>query len=183
LGAWSGGTARTRLLVGAFVLGGLLLTACDSGVIEDGLAPEEPGIEEPSPEEPEETVVVPNVVGKKLANAKSALRNRDLRFTIARKASARPAGTVLRQRPAPGAEVTPGRRVRLVVAKPKPTPPPPQNCTPGYSPCLVYHGGADYDCYGGSGNGPYYTEPGVSYTVSGSDPYGLDADGDGVGCE
>lgn len=58
-----------------------------------------------------------------------------------------------------------------------------QNCTPGYSPCLVYHGGADYDCAGGSGNGPYYTEPGVVYTVSGSDPYGLDADNDGRGCE
>jgi IPT/TIG domain len=58
-----------------------------------------------------------------------------------------------------------------------------QNCTPGYSPCLIYHGGADYDCAGGSGNGPYYTQPGVVYTVSGSDPYGLDADNDGRGCE
>lgn len=58
-----------------------------------------------------------------------------------------------------------------------------RNCTPGYSPCLVYHGGADYDCYGGSGDGPYYTEPGVVYAVSGSDPYGLDADNDGRGCE
>jgi hypothetical protein len=56
-------------------------------------------------------------------------------------------------------------------------------CTSGYSPCLVYHGGADYDCAGGSGDGPYYTEPGVVYTVSGSDPYGLDADNDGRGCE
>lgn len=57
------------------------------------------------------------------------------------------------------------------------------NCTPGYKPCLVWHGGADYDCYGGSGDGPYYTEPGVVYTVTGSDPYGLDADNDGLGCE
>ncbi len=57
------------------------------------------------------------------------------------------------------------------------------NCTPGYSPCLIYHSGADYDCYGGSGNGPYYTAPGVVYTVSGSDPYGLDSDNDGQGCE
>jgi len=59
----------------------------------------------------------------------------------------------------------------------------PSNCTPGYSPCLVDHGGADYDCAGGSGNGPYYTEPGVEYTVTGSDPYGLDANGNGLGCE
>jgi hypothetical protein len=57
------------------------------------------------------------------------------------------------------------------------------NCTPGYSPCLIWHGGADYDCYGGSGNGPYYTAPGQVYTVTGSDPYGLDADHDGLGCE
>jgi hypothetical protein len=57
------------------------------------------------------------------------------------------------------------------------------DCTAGYSPCLVYHGGADYDCYGGTGDGPYYTEPGVTYTVTGSDPYGLDGDNDGRGCE
>ena len=57
------------------------------------------------------------------------------------------------------------------------------DCTPGYSPCLVYHGGADYDCAGGSGSGPYYTAAGVTYRVSGSDPYGLDSDGDGLGCE
>jgi hypothetical protein len=47
------------------------------------------------------------------------------------------------------------------------------DCIPGYSPCLIYHDGADYDCYGGSGNGPYYTAPGVVYRVTGSDPYGL----------
>jgi flagellar hook assembly protein FlgD len=57
------------------------------------------------------------------------------------------------------------------------------SCTPGYSPCLVNHGGADYDCAGGSGNGPYYTQPGVVYRVTGSDRYGLDADNDGYGCE
>src|SRR5512132_3197197 len=56
-------------------------------------------------------------------------------------------------------------------------------CTPGYSPCLVYHGGADYDCYGGGGNGPYYTKPGVTYSVTGSDPYGLDGNNNGLGCE
>jgi endonuclease YncB( thermonuclease family) len=57
------------------------------------------------------------------------------------------------------------------------------SCTPGYSPCLVYHGGADYDCSGGSGNGPYYTAAGVTYSVTGSDPYGLDSNGNGLGCE
>jgi hypothetical protein len=56
-------------------------------------------------------------------------------------------------------------------------------CTPGYSPCLVYHGGADYDCYGKGGDGPYYTQPGVVYQVTGSDPYGLDGNNNGLGCE
>jgi hypothetical protein len=58
-------------------------------------------------------------------------------------------------------------------------------CTPGYSPCLIYHGGADYDCSGGTGNGPFKTEPGVTYRVTGSDPYDLDGDSppNGFGCE
>jgi len=56
-------------------------------------------------------------------------------------------------------------------------------CTPGYSPCLVYHGGADYDSYGQGGNGPYYTQPGVVYRVTGSDPYRLDGNNNGLGCE
>ena len=55
-------------------------------------------------------------------------------------------------------------------------------CTAGYSPCLPL-GPSDYDCYGGGGDGPAYTEPGVTYHVTGSDPYGLDADNDGRGCE
>jgi hypothetical protein len=54
-----------------------------------------------------------------------------------------------------------------------------QNCTPGYDPCIPPS--SDVDCAGGSGNGPAYVE-GPVY-VTGSDPYGLDADGDGVGCE
>ena len=56
------------------------------------------------------------------------------------------------------------------------------SCTPGYSPC-IRNKASDVDCYGGSGNGPRYTKPGVVYQVRGSDPYGLDADHDGKGCE
>ncbi len=55
----------------------------------------------------------------------------------------------------------------------------PSNCTPGYDPCLPDNGG-DYDCNGGSGNGPNYTG---RVTVTGTDPYGLDRDGDGLACE
>ena len=64
--------------------------------------------------------------------------------------------------------------------KPKPTPnPQPKTDCQGYSPCLPP--GADVDCAGGSGDGPRYVQ-GPVY-VTGSDPYDLDRDGDGVACE
>lgn len=52
-----------------------------------------------------------------------------------------------------------------------------QNCTPGYSPCLprLY----DYDCKTGKGDGPGFTG---KVKVTGNDPYDLDRDGDGIGC-
>lgn len=46
----------------------------------------------------------------------------------------------------------------------------------GYSPSRT-----DVDCYGGSGNGPLW-QYGPIY-VGSYDPHGLDADGDGWGCE
>lgn len=52
------------------------------------------------------------------------------------------------------------------------------DCTPGYSPCLPP--ASDYDCQGGTGDGPEYTG---RVQVTGSDPYDLDSDGNGVGCE
>lgn len=51
-------------------------------------------------------------------------------------------------------------------------------CTPGYKPCLTP--ASDYDCVGGGGDGPRYVQ-GPVY-VTGSDPYNLDGDGDGVAC-
>jgi hypothetical protein len=39
----------------------------------------------------------------------------------------------------------------------------------------------DIDCAGGSGNGPRYVQGPIQ--VTGSDPYGLDRDHDGIGCE
>lgn len=60
-----------------------------------------------------------------------------------------------------------------------PEPVPAQECTPGYSPCIPP--GPDVDCAGGSGNGPRYVQGPIM--VTGSDPYDLDRDGDGIGCE
>ena len=54
-----------------------------------------------------------------------------------------------------------------------------RNCDPNYSGCLNPNA-SDYDCRGGSGDGALYTGP---VTVKGDDHYGLDADGDGVGCD
>ena len=62
---------------------------------------------------------------------------------------------------------------------PAPSPGPPSGDCQGYDPCISP--GSDVDCAGGSGNGPRYVGGPVS--VNGSDPYGLDSDGDGLGCE
>jgi hypothetical protein len=126
---------------------------------------------------------VPNVVGLSQAKATARLKAAGYKVTVKKQESSQPVGMVLSTSPPAGSERLSGRTVTIVVAKPVPSPPPSPSCTPGYSPCLVSHGGADYDCAGGSGDGPYYTEPGVTYRVTGSDPYGLDADGDGYGCE
>ena len=53
-----------------------------------------------------------------------------------------------------------------------------QDCQ-GYDPCIPP--GPDVDCEGGEGDGPRYV-PGPVY-VDGSDPYGLDSNYDGIGCE
>jgi hypothetical protein len=52
-------------------------------------------------------------------------------------------------------------------------------CDPNYTGCLD-PSASDYDCAGGSGDGPLYTGP---VEVIGVDHYGLDADGDGQACE
>lgn len=68
---------------------------------------------------------------------------------------------------------------------PEPTEPPPvepvTQCDPSYPTVCIPIGAADYDCAGGSGNGPNYIAGPL--TVLPPDPHGLDRDGDGVGCE
>lgn len=69
--------------------------------------------------------------------------------------------------------------VTVVGTKPKPQPKVPSNCNSNYSGCVP--NASDVDCASGSGNGPAYVA-GPVY-VTGYDVYGLDRDGDGVGCE
>ena len=62
----------------------------------------------------------------------------------------------------------------------------PQPCRPRYRPQRKADDrtgvpfASDVDCAGGSGNGPAYTG---RVQVIGPDVYGLDNDGDGIGCE
>jgi hypothetical protein len=125
---------------------------------------------------------VPSVIGQSVRSAVNELRRAG--FAVAKRhrtTSSGRSGVVLAQSPAVGLRVRPTATVSIVVSRivRKRTFTQPTNCTPGYSPCLppAY----DYDCAGGSGDGPKYAVGPI--TVTGSDPYGLDADGDGVACE
>jgi len=53
-------------------------------------------------------------------------------------------------------------------------------CDPNYSGACLDPYSSDYDCEGGSGDGPDYTGP---VSVVGEDHYGLDSDNDGYACE
>lgn len=54
-------------------------------------------------------------------------------------------------------------------------------CDPNYKGACLDPKASDYDCAGGSGDGPRYVHGPVQ--VVGTDHFGLDSDGDGVGCE
>jgi hypothetical protein len=55
-----------------------------------------------------------------------------------------------------------------------------KKCHPSYTGACLDPKASDYDCLGGSGNGPKYTG---RVRVVGPDVFRLDADGDGWGCE
>jgi hypothetical protein len=63
---------------------------------------------------------------------------------------------------------------------PSPASPPASACDPNYEGACLDPSASDYDCEGGSGDGPEYTG---TVTVVGDDPFGLDRDGDGIACE
>jgi hypothetical protein len=72
-------------------------------------------------------------------------------------------------------------RITAPAAKHKaPTGTPAKRCDPNYAGACVPIA-SDVDCAGGRGNGPAYVRGPVR--VIGTDIYGLDRDGDGVGCE
>jgi len=115
--------------------------------------------------------IVPPVVGMDRWTAGRKLKHAGFDVTIRLvQTTAAPNGTVLSQTPNGQTRARPRSVVLLSVA----TVP----CTPGYSPCLPL-GPSDYDCMGGTGHGPAFSGP---VRVTGSDPYGLDADNNGWAC-
>jgi resuscitation-promoting factor RpfB len=124
---------------------------------------------------------VPSVVGKPEPSAIRNLKNAG--FTVKKTTQTRTTGqdgVVLSQSPFAGTRAKPTSVVGIVISNVQRSPDAggSRNCTPGYSPCLPP--ASEYDCRGGSGNGPKYTGP---VRVTGSDPYDLDRDGDGKACE
>jgi hypothetical protein len=53
-------------------------------------------------------------------------------------------------------------------------------CDPSYTGACLDPDASDYDCQGGTGDGPKYTG---TVTVVGNDHFDLDRDGDGTGCD
>jgi beta-lactam-binding protein with PASTA domain len=124
---------------------------------------------------------VVSVVGKQKSSAIKKLEKAG--FTVKKTTQTRtsgPDGVVLSQSPSAGTRAKPRSVVRIVISnvQRRPDTGGTSNCTPGYSPCLAP--ASDYDCRGGTGNGPKYTGP---VRVTGPDPYDLDRDGDGKACE
>ena len=137
-------------------------------------------------------VQVPKLVGLRLASAKRSLATRGLKLRVRYRPTARYAdGTVISQSRRIGAGVAASSAITLVVAKALPPPPttqppplstiPARNCHPSYPGACLDPTASDYDCAGGSGNGPKYVQGPVQ--VRPPDPFGLDSDSDGIGCE
>ena len=138
-------------------------------------------------------VEVPRLVGMKLASARQRLASHGLKLRVRYRPTARfAAGTVISQSRRMGVGVARSSAITLVIAKalppqpPSTQPPPPpttpsRSCHPSYEGACLDPTASDYDCAGGSGNGPRYVQGLVK--VRPPDPFDLDADNDGLGCE
>jgi hypothetical protein len=73
------------------------------------------------------------------------------------------------------------RRAPVTTRRVPPTTARSSNCDPAYPGSCLHDGIGDYDCAGGSGNGPNYVTGPIR--VRPPDPFDLDRDGDGLGCE
>jgi resuscitation-promoting factor RpfB len=149
------------------------------------------GVAEGTELEPESSVTlviaapyprVPSVVGRSEASAIRKLKNAG--FKVKKATQTRMTGkdeVVLSQSPAGETRAKPKSIVRIVISNVERGSDDggSSNCTRGYSPRLSP--AFDYDCRGNGGNGPKYVDGPVR--VTGPDPYDLDRDGNGVGCQ
>lgn len=134
---------------------------------------------------------LPAYLGQTRSEAETAITDRGWSVRVVFQESSETPGTVLSQDPPEGTQMKFGSVVALTVAKkppPAPVAPPsppavdpaPSNCHASYAGACLDPYASDYDCTGGSGNGPKYTGP---VQVVGPDVFALDADNDGHGCE
>lgn len=143
----------------------------------------------PTPSVPAE-VAVPELVGIDASAVVATLATAGLYLgPTTYEESALPPNSVIAQDPEPGASVTPGSQISVVLAKapaPKPTPKPPvrtapkktkpqtsSNCDPNYTGGCVPSNIGDVNC----------SDIDFSVKVVGVDIYRLDRDGNGTGCE
>lgn len=130
-------------------------------------------------------VRVPRLVGRKADSAESRLVDVGLSARFVNEPSDGDTSRcrVKRQRPTRTARPESDVSLRLRCKKPPPEPPPPKpdqqpqqaggNCDPNYAGACVPTGQGDVNC----------PDVGGPVRVVGSDPDGLDRDGDGIGCE
>lgn len=129
---------------------------------------------------------VPNVIGLDGLTATRRLRRAGFGWKVDACGSDRAACTVLDQ--TPFSMTRPGERVLLHMdvpysppAAPSGEPPDGEECEPSYPDACLDPNAYDYDCLGGPGNGPEYIAGPL--TVLPPDPFGLDHNHNGLGCE
>jgi membrane protein involved in colicin uptake len=105
------------------------------------------------------------------ARARARARGRARR--VARARARREALALARSRARAKARAAERREAERLAA------PPESNCDENYSGCLAPDA-SDYDCEGGSGDGPEYTG---TVTVLGDDHYDLNRDDDNIACD
>jgi len=122
------------------------------------------------------STIVPDLVGLSTKGAKYTLKDADLKGRrLVKVLFDWPEGAVYSQSLRPGKLVSPGTRVTYTIVDwPR--------CHPAYKgACLDPHV-TDYDCINGEGDGPEFTGR-VRVPDPSNDPYDLDRDGDGFGCD
>jgi len=128
---------------------------------------------------------VPSLLGLSLNDAKIEVKQAGLKIHVGGRrvvwlfqapgvvVSFYPAGTVITQSVQPDSEVDLGMVIRVVIGKAP-------RCDPDYTGACLDPNASDYDCLGGTGDGPRWT--GVVRVV-GFDRFRLDGDGNGYGCD